>query len=115
MENVIQIHFYANMRTMTGLAHLEVPLASARTLRALLDRLIELFPGLHPNLLDQHGDLRHDVPIFVNGRNPRLTRAGTGMLLKPDDIISLFSPISSGRMNVEVMREPAAVEKGKMG
>ncbi len=33
------------------------------------------------------------------------------MQLRPDDEISLFTPISSGRMNVEVMRIPESDEQ----
>ena len=99
------------MRTITGQADLEVAHASANTLRELLVRLTELFPGMHHNLMDEYGNLYPDVPIFVNGRNPRLTSIGINMPLDPDDVITLFSPISSGRMNVEVMRPSAADEQ----
>jgi MoaD family protein len=107
---MIHIHFYANMRTFTEQATLDIPLSSAKTLGELLDRLITLFPGMDHNLMDDHGELRPDVPIFVNGRNPRLNPAGIHLPLKSDDMISLFSPISSGRMNVEGMRRPSLDE-----
>ena len=110
METVVNIRFYANMRTITGQANLDVAHSSANTLRELLVRLVELFPDIH-NVLDEHGDLRQDVPIFVNGRNPRLTSTGINIPLEPDDVISLFSSISSGRMNVEVIRTPAFGEQ----
>jgi molybdopterin converting factor small subunit len=66
--------------------------------------LAERFPQIHPYLFDAINDLRQDVPIFVNGRNPRLDGA-LDTLLHPDDVISLFSPISSGKINVEVLRD----------
>jgi len=106
MEEVIAIRFYANMRTLTGQSSLEIAYSGANTLRELVARLVERYPDIQPNLFDQRGNLRPDVPIFVNGRNPRLTSAGINIHLEPDDVISLFSPISSGRMNVEVMRSP---------
>jgi len=46
------------------------------------------------------------VPVYVNGRNPRLTPTGIDTPLESDSVVSFFSPISSGRMNVEVLREP---------
>jgi len=107
---MIHIRFYANMRTITGQANLEIAHSSARTLCELLTRLIELFPNFHQYILDERGNLYQDVPIFVNGRNPRLISADFKIPLDPDDVISLFSPISSGRMNVEVMRT-LALEK----
>ena len=107
---MIHLHFYANMRTITGQAHLDFPHTSNQTLRKLLERLIALFPEMRLNLLDERGNLRPDVPIFVNGRNPRLTSDGIDLALESDDVVSFFSPIASGRMNVEVMRTPAPKE-----
>jgi molybdopterin converting factor small subunit len=99
----MKIHFYANLRPLTGQPVLE--LAGPETLGQLLDRLIELYPAIRPHLLDAGGGLRPEAPVFVNGRNPRLAGAGLEARLELDDDISLFSPISSGKMNVEVMRE----------
>jgi len=103
----MQIRFYANFRTLTDQAILDLSGSDIKTLRQLFDYLISLYPEILPQLLDAHGNLRPDVPLFVNGRNPRLTNVGLDFTLNPGDEISLFSPISSGRMNVEVMR-PAA-------
>ncbi|MEK6753402.1 MAG: hypothetical protein AABZ00_14185 [Chloroflexota bacterium] len=101
----MQAHFYANMRTLFGTSSLAVDDAAADTLRKLIALLIELRPDAEPNLLDLNGNLRPDVPVYVDGRNPRLTPTGIDTPLKPDSIVSFFSPISSGKMNVEVMRE----------
>ena len=68
---MVHIHFYSNMRTITGRANLDIPLSNAETLHKLLDRLIASYPEMRHHLLDEHGDLWPDVPIFVNGRNPR--------------------------------------------
>jgi molybdopterin converting factor small subunit len=95
------------MRTIAGHESLEVAYARARTLSALLTRLAELIPEMASNLWDNQGNLYQDVPIFVNGRNPRLTGTGINMPLEPEDVITLFSPIASGRMNVEGMRTAA--------
>lgn len=99
------------MRTIAGVAGLEISHASARTLLEMLLGLVELFPGLHQELLDERGNLYQDIPIFVNGRNPRLNSAGINMPLAPDDMVTIFSPVSSGRMNVEVMRVPTVNEQ----
>jgi molybdopterin converting factor small subunit len=107
----MQIRFYANLRAIADNAILDISEPGVRTLRELFERLVELYPGIALHLLDERGSLRSDVPVFVNGRNPRLTNAGLDVVLKPDDEISLFSPISSGRMNVEGMRADNFVEK----
>ena len=102
----MELRFYANMRTVMSRSSLEFDDATADTFRKLVMRLVEQFPDARPHLLDVNDELRPDVPVYVDGRNPRLTTAGIDTPLKPDSIVSFFSPISSGRMNVEVLREP---------
>jgi molybdopterin converting factor small subunit len=102
----MQVRFYANMQTIVGQEIFEVTdLLGDKTLCSLLNILIEHFPNIQPYLFNSANNLLPDVPIFVNGRNPRLEKLGVDMPLGSDDVISMFSPISSGRMNVEVMRD----------
>jgi molybdopterin converting factor small subunit len=98
--------FYANMRTVIGLPSLQVDDARVDTFRKLVDFLVERFPESKPHLLDDDSNLRQDVPVYVDGRNPRLRSIGLDAPLEPDSIVSFFSPIASGRMNVEILREP---------
>ena len=102
----MQAKFYANMRTVIGITSLDVEDVLVDTFRKLVDHLIERFPEAKSHLLDSNDNLRQDVPVYVDGRNPRLASVGLDASLKPDSIVSFFSPISSGRMNVEVLREP---------
>jgi hypothetical protein len=102
----MEARFYANMRTVIGMTSLDVDDARVDTFRNLILFIIERFPEAEFHLLDSDGELRQDVPVYVDGRNPRLAQAGIDTPLKPDSVASFFSPISSGRMNVEVLREP---------
>ena len=86
---------------------MELADANIDTPRKLFEKLIELYPQMRPHLLDADGGLRQDAPIFVNGRNLRLTEAGIDIRFKPEDVSSLISPIASGKMNAEALREPA--------
>lgn len=89
-----------------GVSTLRVEDAHVDTFRKLVAFLIDQFPEAKTYLLDSNDELRKDVPVYVDGRNPRLASVGLDAPLKPDSIVSFFSPISSGRMNVEVLREP---------
>ncbi len=102
----MQLRFYANMRTVMGITSLDVDDASVDTFRKLLDFLVDQYPEVAFHLLDKHGDLRPDVPVYVDGRNPRLMENGIDSPLLSEAVVSFFSPISSGKMNVEVLREP---------
>lgn len=102
----MEVHFYANMRTLVGTSSLHVDDAQVDTFRKLIAFLIEKFPEMKVHLLESNDKLRQDVPVYVDGRNPRLASVGLDAPLKPASIVSFFSPIASGRMNVEVLREP---------
>jgi molybdopterin converting factor small subunit len=109
----MQARFYANMRTILGVTSLDVDDARVDTFRKLVAFLIKQFPEARQHLLDSNEDLRQDVPVYVDGRNPRLSTLGIDSPLQPDSIVSFFSPISSGRMNVEVLREPKVVNRSE--
>lgn len=100
----MQLRFYANMRATVGKASLEIA-ESAASFRDLLALLVEKYPETAFHLLDADGNLRPDVPVYVDGRNPRLTPLGIDTPLTPDSVISFFSPISSGKINVEALRD----------
>ena len=102
----MQLRFYANMRTVMGVSALEVDEEGIDTFRKLIAFLVERYPESACHLLDENQELRKDAPVFVNGRNPRLPENGIDTLLPRDAVVSFFSPISSGRMNVEVLRGP---------
>jgi molybdopterin converting factor small subunit len=102
----MQLRFYANMRTIIGIPSLDVDDLRVDTFRKLVNLLIERFPEAKTHLLDSHDNLRQDIPVYVDGRNPRLLPMGIDSPLTSDSVVSFFSPISSGRMNVEVLREP---------
>ena len=102
----MQARFYANMRTVIGNPLLDITDVNVNTFRKLVAYLIDKYPEAKPHLLDSDNELRQDVPVFVDGRNPRLAPLGIDSPLDPESVVSFFSPISSGRMNVEVLREP---------
>lgn len=102
----MQVRFYANMRTTVGMDSLEIADGAMGSFRDLIKLLLKKYPETASHLLDENGELRKDIPVYVDGRNPRLSTVGMDAPLKPDSIVSFFSPIASGKMNVEVLREP---------
>ena len=99
----MKINFYATLRLITGTSAVILDLTDRVTVSQLFQLLIAQFPGLHLELLDEDQQLYASIPIFVNGRNPRLLSRGLETLLEPEDEISFFPPIASGRLNVEVL------------
>jgi MoaD family protein len=110
----MQIRFYANLRALTNRSVIDIPNPKIDSLGQLIEYLVKKYPNTASLLLDGNGELPDDVPIFVNGRNPRLDENGMKQSLDPEDVISIFSPIASGRMNVEGMRAAMPLKSEKM-
>ncbi len=91
----MEVRFYATLRDVVGSRSVEVELGPGATVRELLTRLFERFPNLEPRLLDEAGELRRSVNVFVNGRSvPHLE--GLDTQLQPNDEVSIFPPVAGG-------------------
>ena len=101
----MRVEFYGTYRTLAGDRTIEIESDGNLTVRDILQKVCAHFPVLRDELFNEHGDLYAYIPVYVNGRNPRLLENGLNTMLHPDDLLSLFSPISSGRLNVEVLTE----------
>ena len=103
----MRVDFYGIYRPIVGGKSIEFD-AAGTTVRTVLDALIARFPLMRDELLDAHGNLLAAQPLFLNGRNPRLLADGLQTCLKPADVLSIFSPVASGKINVEDIRKSAA-------
>jgi MoaD family protein len=101
----MRVEFYGTYRTLAGDSTIEVELDGNLTVSGVLQQICLRIPEFQNELFDQRGKLYAHIPVYVNGRNPRLLKNGLNTLLQQDDLLSLFSPISSGRMNVEALTE----------
>ena len=101
----MRVDIYGTYRTLSGDRTIVIESDNGLTVRELLQKVCTRIPALQNELFNEHGDLYAYIPVYVNGRNPRLLENGLNTMLHSDDLLSLFSPISSGRMNVEVLME----------
>lgn len=65
------------------------------TLRALIDRLDRDYPGVRDRLLDDTGDFRSGVQVFVNGEDARFL-SGLGTRLSAGAEISIVPAAAGG-------------------
>ncbi len=101
----MKIEFYGTLRDMTGSISIELDVVQTPTVAHLFDWIFEQYPHIRIHLLDADGHLAGQIPVFVNGRNPRLKSKDLAFVLKNNDTVSLFSPISSGKINVETAQK----------
>jgi len=101
----VRVDFYGIYRPIAGGKTIEFELERGATLRDLLEAVVARFPSLRIELLDREGQLYPWIPLYVNGRNPRLWADGLDRLIGVADVLSVFSPIASGKINVEETRK----------
>ncbi len=94
-----RVDFYGVYRPIVGAKSIEVE--SGLTVRQVLDLVVARFPDLRDELLDRDGELYPWIPLYLNGRNPRLWAAGLDRPIEAADVLSIFSPIARGKINVD--------------
>lgn len=92
----MKVRFYATLREVVGRRSVQVSGSQAGTVRTLLDSLFAEHPSLEPRVLNESGELRRAVNIFVNGRSVRFLQ-GLDTQLSPNDDIAIFPPVAGGR------------------
>lgn len=97
----MKFEFYGVYRLSIGSKTLELELPNDATILDALQLAAQRFPILQTEMFDQHNNLYPHQPLYFNGRNPRLFEDGLHTVVHSDDVLSIFSPISSGRINVE--------------
>lgn len=77
------------LRSYTGELHVQ---ADGDTLDAMFADLDRQYPGLRFRVVDEQGQLRPNMRVFVNGRNVR----DLGHALQADDFVAVVLALSGG-------------------
>jgi molybdopterin synthase sulfur carrier subunit len=73
----------------------DVVAGNGGTLLACIDGLDSTYPGLKDRLLDEAGDLRRFVNIYINGEDVRFAQ-GVNTALKEGDEVSIVPAVAGG-------------------
>ncbi len=99
----MRVDFYGIYRPIGGIKSIEIE--DGLSVRQVLEIVVTRYPALREELLDMHGQLFQWLPVYVNGRNPRLWADGLERPIGAGDVLSIFSPLASGKINVEDTRK----------
>jgi molybdopterin synthase sulfur carrier subunit len=77
------------LQSYTGASHVE---AQGATLDAMFDDLDRRYPGLRFRVVDEQGQLRPNMRLFVNGLGTR----DMAHALKADDFVAVVLALSGG-------------------
>ncbi|NPB06947.1 MAG: MoaD/ThiS family protein [Aquificae bacterium] len=79
-------------RLTNGQGEVEV---EARTVREAIEKLEQLYPGFKERLVDEKGELRKFVNLYVNDEDVRFLK-GLDTELKDGDTVSIVPAIAGG-------------------
>jgi molybdopterin synthase sulfur carrier subunit len=92
----IKVKIPTPLRSLTGNQD-TVTANGASTLGALIEELEARYPGLRARLLDDTGELRRFVNVYVNGEDVRFLD-GLGTAVKPGDEVSIVPAVAGGSL-----------------
>lgn len=92
----MKVNFYATLRQIAGGKTVEFPVNDGVTAQELLDAILEKFPAMKKELLDENGRLFGHVHLFINGRDVRFLQDDLETRIQPDDVINVFPAVGGG-------------------
>jgi len=92
----MKVNFFATLRPIVGGKAVEFEIPAGTTAAELLNMVVERFPPLRAELLDEEGQLYPHVHMFVNGRDAPYLENGMDTILKPTDTVNIFPAVAGG-------------------
>ena len=92
----MKINFYATLRPIVGQKTVELPIEEGDTVQDVLDIIVENYPDLRPELLDENGQLLGHVHLFINGRDAPYLDNMMETKINTTDKIDVFPAVGGG-------------------
>ena len=92
----MRISFYATLRKIVGQKHVELPLPQRVSLEEILAAVVEAYPDLREEVLDEAGQLDRYIHLFVNGRSSKFLPEGMGTVVDGSQTIEFFPAVAGG-------------------
>jgi molybdopterin synthase sulfur carrier subunit len=90
------VKFFATLRAIVGDKSASIPIGADASAQDLLDAVLEHYPDLRSELLDQAGELSRRVHLNINGRNVIYLEKGLATILQREDTIEIFPAVAGG-------------------
>lgn len=92
----MEVKLYAMLRRVVGKKIVELPVDGEITVQQLVDKLVNRYPDLRGELLDEDGSVFGHIHVFINGRNARSLKETMGTVVQPGDTVDIFPPVGGG-------------------
>ena len=92
----MKVNFYATLRSIVGQKTVEVDMLPQTTARDLVDLIIQDYPALRKELLDEKNEFSRFMKFFINGREAVYLTDKMNTIIQPDDKVDIFPPVGGG-------------------
>ena len=92
----MNVNFYATLRAIVGQKTIQVEMPPGATARQLIDLVVSDYPYLRPELIDENGDFRSHMKMFINGREVVYLEDDFSYVMKFTDKVDIFPPVGGG-------------------
>ncbi len=83
-------------RITNGQGEVSVDIEGQISVRELIERLESMFPGFKERLMDEKGEVRRFVNLYINDEDIRFLQ-GTDTPIKDGDVLSIIPAIAGGQ------------------
>lgn len=92
----MKVNFYATLRSIVGQKTVEVDMLPQATARDLVNLIIQDYPDLRKELLDEQNEFSRFMKFFINGREAVYLEDKMNTVIQPDDKVDIFPPVGGG-------------------
>jgi len=92
----MDVNFYATLRVIVGQKTISVDMPPGATARQLIDLVVSDYPAMEPELIDEDGNFRSHMKMFINGREVVYLDDKFGYIMKATDKVDIFPPVGGG-------------------
>lgn len=92
----MNVNFFATLRAIVGQKTIQVEMPPGATARQLIDLVVRDYPDLRPELIDENGDFRSHMKMFINGREVVYLEDDFSYVMKATDKVDIFPPVGGG-------------------
>lgn len=92
----MKVNFYATLRSIVGQKTIEVDVAPGCTARELVEAVVNAYPSLRIELLDENNEFHRHQKFFINGREVVYLEKKMDTPIHQDDKVDIFPPVGGG-------------------
>ena len=92
----MRVNFHATLRPIAGGRTVEMEIPEHATVNDLIAAVCQRFPPMREMLLDERGELRGHVHVFVNGRDAPYLEDALQTAVATGDMIDIFPAVAGG-------------------